>query len=30
MSVRNWLLSASWLLVRIDIELDKEQKIARE
>jgi hypothetical protein len=29
-SVRYWLLSSNWLLVRIDIELDEENKIARK
>jgi hypothetical protein len=29
-SVRNWLLSTSRLLVRLNIEFDKEQKIAGE
>jgi hypothetical protein len=30
MSIGDWLLAANRLLVRIDVELDEEQKVARQ
>jgi hypothetical protein len=30
MSIGDRLLAANWLLIRIDIELDEEQKVARQ